>query len=82
MGRKASRHWGPRVIDIDILFMGDAKVDLPELTIPHAGISERAFVLAPLEEVLEGPLPHLGGTAGELLSAVGVEGVRRAGVEW
>ena len=70
------------MIDIDILFMGDAKVDLPELSIPHIGIAERAFVLAPLEEVLLGPLPHLSVTATELWAALGPQGIRRTGLEW
>ena len=82
IGRTEGRRWGPRVIDIDILFMGDAKVDLPELSIPHVSIAERAFVLAPLEEVLLGPLLHLGATATELWSALGPQGIRRTGLEW
>ncbi len=48
MGRTRSRHWGPRIIDIDILFFGKAKVYTKILTIPHPKIIERRFVLAPL----------------------------------
>lgn len=48
LGRVKSIRYGPRVIDLDILFFDDALVDTPDLTIPHIGIPERDFVLAPL----------------------------------
>ena len=44
-------HWGPRTLDVDILFYDDITIDSDELTIPHPRIEERRFVLAPLEEV-------------------------------
>ncbi len=52
--------WGPREIDVDLLLYGDARIDRPLLTVPHAGISTRRFVLAPLAElaphhVISGP---------------------------
>jgi 2-amino-4-hydroxy-6-hydroxymethyldihydropteridine diphosphokinase len=50
-GRVATRRWGPRVIDVDILFFGDQKVDEPDLVIPHPRIKERPFVLQSLEEL-------------------------------
>ena len=48
------RRWGPRNIDIDVIAFGDAKVDEPDLTIPHPRAHERAFVLAPLAELADG----------------------------
>lgn len=51
LGRVREIHWGPRTIDIDILYYGDRTLDSPELTIPHPRINERAFVLAPLMEI-------------------------------
>jgi 2-amino-4-hydroxy-6-hydroxymethyldihydropteridine diphosphokinase len=51
VGRKATFRWGPRVIDIDILIYGQDTIALEELTIPHAHILERAFVLAPLADL-------------------------------
>lgn len=51
MGREKIIRWGPRLIDIDILFYGDEVVDIPDLTIPHKSIAERAFVLVPLQEI-------------------------------
>lgn len=55
LGRKrpagASALKGPRPLDIDILLMGSAVVDTPELTIPHPSLHERRFVLEPLAEI-------------------------------
>lgn len=51
MGRTPTRRWGPRLIDIDILFLGDHTLDDPELTLPHKELFARAFVLAPLAEI-------------------------------
>jgi len=50
-GRIPTRHWGPRVIDIDILLFGDQHVDLRDLVIPHPRIGERPFVLQSLLEL-------------------------------
>ncbi len=44
-------HWGPRTLDIDVLFYDDIRIDDPHLTIPHPRYAERRFVLAPLAEV-------------------------------
>ncbi len=54
MGREPSVRWGPRLIDIDILFYGDARFDHPQLRLPHKDLFERAFVLAPLAEIAPG----------------------------
>ncbi len=43
--------WGPRTIDIDLLFYGDLVLDKPELRIPHFYLQERRFVLAPFAEI-------------------------------
>jgi 2-amino-4-hydroxy-6-hydroxymethyldihydropteridine diphosphokinase len=51
MGRQQSVRWGPRLIDIDILFLGDTVLDRAELTLPHKHLFERAFVLVPLTEI-------------------------------
>jgi 2-amino-4-hydroxy-6-hydroxymethyldihydropteridine diphosphokinase len=55
MGRKPSVRWGPRLIDIDILFHGDAPFEHAQLNLPHRDLFERAFVLVPLAEIA----PHL-----------------------
>lgn len=51
VGRVETERWGPRVIDIDILFYGSDVVDLPELRVPHPYLPERRFALEPLAEL-------------------------------
>ena len=51
MGRESGPRFGPRLIDIDILLFEDQVVDEPDLTIPHASLHLRAFVLVPLAEL-------------------------------
>ena len=51
MGRTPTYHWGPRIIDLDILIYGDLRLSDPELIIPHPGLYERATVLVPLAEI-------------------------------
>ena len=51
-GRHPSRKWGPRLIDIDILFYDKLVLTDTELTIPHPRIAERAFFLAPLADII------------------------------
>ncbi|MDO5718822.1 MAG: 2-amino-4-hydroxy-6-hydroxymethyldihydropteridine diphosphokinase [Tissierellia bacterium] len=51
MGRERKIHWGPRTIDIDILFFNDYQLYDEDLIIPHPYIQERAFVLEPLTEI-------------------------------
>jgi 2-amino-4-hydroxy-6-hydroxymethyldihydropteridine diphosphokinase len=77
LGRRPVRRWGPRPIDLDILFYGAERITTPELTVPHERIRERAFVLAPLAEAWPGKLPVLGVTAAELLESAGSEGIAR-----
>ncbi len=54
LGRQPSFRYGPRRIDIDILFYGDAILHTPELTVPHAHMAEREFVLRPLADIAPG----------------------------
>ena len=51
LGRVESERWGPRAIDIDILFYAGATLDTQDLVIPHESLFERAFVLVPLAEI-------------------------------
>ncbi len=43
--------WGPRSLDLDILFFGSEMIDEPGLVVPHPRIGDRAFVLVPLAEI-------------------------------
>jgi 2-amino-4-hydroxy-6-hydroxymethyldihydropteridine diphosphokinase len=49
--RKRGEHWGPRTLDLDLLFFDDIIFSDSELTVPHPGIQERRFVLEPLFEL-------------------------------
>ena len=51
MGRIRREHWGPRIIDLDLLSYGDKIVHTRHLTLPHPEIQKRAFVLEPLREI-------------------------------
>lgn len=51
LGRVRERRWGPRVIDIDVLFYEGAAVADERLVLPHRFVRERAFVLIPLAEI-------------------------------
>lgn len=43
--------WGPRELDVDVLLVGDQRVEAPDLVVPHPRIVERPFVLAPLADL-------------------------------
>ncbi|NJN44873.1 MAG: 2-amino-4-hydroxy-6-hydroxymethyldihydropteridine diphosphokinase [Anaerolineae bacterium] len=51
LGRKPSFQFGPRLIDLDILFYDDLVLDTLALSIPHPRLHERAFVLIPLADI-------------------------------
>jgi 2-amino-4-hydroxy-6-hydroxymethyldihydropteridine diphosphokinase len=57
LGRKRSLKYGPRTIDIDILFFNNAIINHEGLTVPHPRMQERRFVLTPLAEIA-GPVIH------------------------
>lgn len=84
IGRRPGGRWAPRVIDIDVLLYGDVIVASADLTVPHAMLSERNFVLIPLVELASGVAhPVAKRTIGELvedLDLAGLEHVR--GPEW
>ncbi|HEV3414376.1 MAG TPA: 2-amino-4-hydroxy-6-hydroxymethyldihydropteridine diphosphokinase [Puia sp.] len=51
MGRRRQEKYGPRIIDIDILFFNNSIIHEPQLTIPHPEIRNRRFALVPMEEI-------------------------------
>jgi 2-amino-4-hydroxy-6-hydroxymethyldihydropteridine diphosphokinase len=51
MGRNRLVPKGPRLIDLDIVFWGDIKIEMPNLVIPHLKAFERSFVILPLAEL-------------------------------
>lgn len=69
LGRKKRKHWGPRIIDIDILFYDNRVINTDSLIIPHPLLHRRKFVLEPLVEIEpEFKHPELEKTVSELLS--------------
>jgi 2-amino-4-hydroxy-6-hydroxymethyldihydropteridine diphosphokinase len=71
MGRQETFRFGPRLIDLDILFYDDLVLNTPKLTIPHPRISERAFVLIPLVEIAPDLYhPVIGKTVQQLTTGV------------
>ncbi|QYJ01865.1 2-amino-4-hydroxy-6-hydroxymethyldihydropteridine diphosphokinase [Thalassovita mediterranea] len=51
LGRVPGERWGPRLIDIDVLWMDSVSLESEHLTLPHPRMTERAFVLVPLAEI-------------------------------
>jgi len=72
--------WGPRRIDLDLLVHGGTRIAQPELTVPHPGIAERAFVLVPLAEIAPDLLVPGAGSVRDLLARVDSSGVERLAV--
>jgi 2-amino-4-hydroxy-6-hydroxymethyldihydropteridine diphosphokinase len=75
MGRDRGVRWGPRIIDLDLVWMLDAAIDEPGLTVPHPGVSMRNFVLYPLIDIA--PALHIPGLGDvqSLLRGVGADGI-------
>jgi 2-amino-4-hydroxy-6-hydroxymethyldihydropteridine diphosphokinase len=68
LGRKETFRWGPRAIDLDILFFDEEEIYTEGLRIPHPLLHERQFVLIPLAEIGRGFIhPVLKKSIGEIL---------------
>ncbi len=63
LGRVRRERWGPRCIDLDILWIAGVVHDSPELTVPHPELRHRAFALRPLLDVVPGATDPRDGTA-------------------
>jgi 2-amino-4-hydroxy-6-hydroxymethyldihydropteridine diphosphokinase len=74
-GRVRRTRWGPRELDLDLLWMDDVILDEPGLTLPHPRIPERPFVLEPLAEIApEWRHPQTSMSAREMLDALHARG--------
>jgi 2-amino-4-hydroxy-6-hydroxymethyldihydropteridine diphosphokinase len=74
-GRVRSERWGPRTLDLDLLVFGDERIDTAELVVPHPGIAERGFVLAPLMDIAPSLQVPGVGRAEELLRLLPDDGI-------
>ncbi|MFC4297071.1 2-amino-4-hydroxy-6-hydroxymethyldihydropteridine diphosphokinase [Castellaniella hirudinis] len=75
-GRERPYRNAPRTLDLDLLLYGDQTIALPELTVPHPRMHERAFVLRPLMDLAPGLVLAQGGLA-DLLEQCADQAVRR-----
>lgn len=79
LGRVRHERWGPRTVDIDLLWMEGERIEVPDLILPHPRMLERGFVLVPLAELV----PDLvldGETAGRRATAYHDGEVRKVGL--
>jgi 2-amino-4-hydroxy-6-hydroxymethyldihydropteridine diphosphokinase len=80
-GRVRRERWGPRTLDLDILWLGGAHVSEPGLVVPHPRLRERAFALRPLLDVAPEAVDPVDGAGYhcvlERLGSAGIELVRR-----
>src|ERR1700749_440561 len=74
--RGREQRWGPRTLDLDLIAYDDAKLDKPELTLPHPRLFERAFVLVPLAEIVPDRV-IVGRSVGDALAQLSTEGIER-----
>lgn len=78
IGREPNFRFGPRVVDIDIIFYGEQIIQEPGLVVPHPRFSQRAFVLVPLAEISPDLIvPGTDRKISDLLNGVDTSGVHR-----
>jgi 2-amino-4-hydroxy-6-hydroxymethyldihydropteridine diphosphokinase len=75
MGRNRQERWGPRVIDLDLVWMLGETIDEPGLTVPHPGVSMRNFVLYPLADIAPTLAIPGHGKVLELMRNIGGDGI-------
>ena len=76
-GRERPYFHAPRTLDLDILLYGDQHIAEPTLTVPHPGITQRAFVLLPLLEIAPSLVIPAAGPAQQYVAALGDQRIER-----
>jgi 2-amino-4-hydroxy-6-hydroxymethyldihydropteridine diphosphokinase len=79
--RRDGVRWGPRTLDLDLLLWGETELDLPQLKVPHPGLTSRAFVLYPLAELAPDIRVPRHGAVATLRDRVDGSGLRRLDAE-
>ena len=73
LGRQVRERWGPREIDVDVLLVGEERVQEADLQVPHRRMWERAFVLVPLADLIPDRRGPDGRTVAEMAEALRAE---------
>lgn len=82
-GRRRRERWGPRSLDLDILWIQGVQLSQPGLVIPHPRLRQRAFALRPLVDVApDARDPADGAPYARVLEELGCEGVEDLGDRW
>ncbi|MDQ7090563.1 MAG: 2-amino-4-hydroxy-6-hydroxymethyldihydropteridine diphosphokinase [Methylococcales bacterium] len=76
-GRIRVQRWGARTLDLDLLLYGDQQINIPDLIVPHIGLSERAFVLYPLHEIASDLEIPFFGSVKDLVAACSLNGLEK-----
>lgn len=76
---RTGERWGPRTLDLDLLLFGEERIAIPDLTVPHADIAERAFVLYPLAEIAPDLVIPGAGKLSDLIERCPLNGLQRIG---
>jgi 2-amino-4-hydroxy-6-hydroxymethyldihydropteridine diphosphokinase len=82
-GRERRERWGPRTLDLDILWIRGVTVAAPGLVVPHPRLRQRAFALRPLIDVAPDAVdPAEGALYAEVLAGLREEGIEALGTDW
>lgn len=84
LGRIRGEQWGPRIVDLDLLLMSTGVSDDPKALVPHPGLTQRAFALRPLLELVPQAVdPRTGRSYRSVLDHLGPDELRVVGgPEW
>ena len=73
--REPGQHWGPRLLDLDLLLYAEQVIDLPQLKVPHPFLHQRGFALLPLADVAPQALIPGHGTVRDVLVGINTSGI-------